>query len=178
MNRYNTNNIHIEFTNQLFYKGDFMPQIIKNISEQPSACILLSVFMFLFSYLENHLLLVSLLKMHRSKTAVKKLNKKYTFSQKLRMSHFKENCLHAVNFCNGLILFQKTGWILLVMYLIISFTWFSGTLIAWLSLWLFMFFTVPSLTIHFVLSRPIIFGRFKEFSFEKYHNTKNHHSLL
>lgn len=90
----------------------------------------------------------------------------------------KENCLHAVNFCNGLILFQKTGWILLVMYLIISFTWFSGTLIAWLSLWLFMFFTVPSLTIHFVLSRPIIFGRFKEFSFEKYHNTKNHHSLL
>ena len=47
--------------------------------------------------------------MHRSKTAVKKLKNEFTLLQKLRLIPFETHCLHAVRFCKGLILFQKTG---------------------------------------------------------------------
>ena len=60
-----------------------MLQIIDNLSKQPTVCIILSVIIFLFSFLTNYLLLDSLLKMHRSKSAVKKLKKEYTFLQRI-----------------------------------------------------------------------------------------------
>ena len=60
-----------------------MLQIIDNLSKQPTVCIILSVIIFLFSFLTNYLLLDSLLEMHRSKSAVKKLKKEYTFLQRI-----------------------------------------------------------------------------------------------
>ena len=69
-----------------------MPQIIENLSKHPTVCIILSVLIFLFCFFTNYLLLDSLLKMHRSKSAVKKLKKEYTFLQRMRLLHFKENC--------------------------------------------------------------------------------------
>ena len=159
-----------------------MPQIIENLSKQPVACIILSVLIFLFCFFTNYLLLDSLLKMHRSKSAVKKLKKEYTFLQRMCLLHVKENCRHAVKFSRGMIAYQKTGWVCLAVYLVISllfaFGLFSATFIIWLTIGLFAAFDVPSFVINRLLARPIIFGRFKAFSFEKYHNTENHDSLL
>lgn len=159
-----------------------MPQIIENLAKQPVLCIFLTVIIFLFCYFSNYLLLDSLLKMHRSKSAVKKLKKEYTLLQRLRLLHFKENCRHAIKFCNRLITYQKIGWICLVVYLCISmlfaFELLSAIILAWLSVVIFVAFDVPALVINRVLARPVIFGRFKEFSFEKYHNTGNHDSLF
>ena len=159
-----------------------MPQIIENLSKQPIACIILSAIIFLFSFLTNYLLLDSLLKMHRSKSAVKKLKKEYTFLQRIRLHHFKDNCRHAIRFCNRMIIYQKIGWGCFTLYLTVSlffaFGLFSAKSIAWLTVGIFLLFDVPTFAINRVLARPIIFGRFKEFSFEKYHNTENHDSLL
>ena len=120
--------------------------------------------------------------MHRSKSAVKKLKKEYTFMQKMRLIHVNDNCRHAIKFCNGMIIFQKFGWICITLYLIISllftFGLFSATFIAWFTVGICLLFDVPSFAIHTLLGRPIIVGRFKEFSFEKYHNTEDHKSLF
>lgn len=159
-----------------------MLQIIDNLSKQPTVCIILSVIIFLFSSLTNYLLLDSLLKMHRSKSAVKKLKKEYTFLQRMQLIHFKENCRHAIRFCNKMIVYLKISWIFLALYLIVSllfvFGLFSSKFIAWLTVGIFLLFDVPAFAINRLLARPIIFGRFKEFSFEKYHNTENHDSLF
>ena len=159
-----------------------MLQIIDNLSKQPTVCIILSVIIFLFSFLTNYLLLDSLLKMHRSKSAVKKLKKEYTFLQRMQLIHFKENCRHAIRFCNKMIVYLKISWIFLALYLIVSllfvFGLFSSKFIAWLAVGIFLLFDVPAFAINRLLARPIIFGRFKEFSFEKYHNTENHDSLF
>ena len=159
-----------------------MLQIIDNLSKQPTLCIIFSVIIFLFSFFINYLLLDSLLKMHRSKSAVKKLKKEYTFLQRMQLIHFKENCRHAIKFCNRMIIYQKIAWGCLALYLIISllfaFGLFSAEFIAWLTVGIFVAFDVPAFAINRLLARPILFGRFKEFSFEKYHNTENHDSLL
>ena len=159
-----------------------MQQLIINLSRYPILCIILSVLIFLFCFFTNYLLLDSLLKMHRSKSAVKKLKKKYTFLQRMRLIHFKEDCRHAIKFCNGMIIYQKIGWICFAIYLFVALLFavgfFSATFISWLTVGIFVAFDVPAFVINRLLARPIIFGRFKEFSFEKYHNTDNHESLL
>ena len=159
-----------------------MPQTIENLSMQPVVCIILSVLIFLFCFFTNYLLLDSLLKMHRSKSAVKKLKKEYTFLQRMRLLHFKGNCRHAIKFCNGMIIYQKIGWVCLAIYLLVSllfaFGVLSATFIAWLTAGIFVAFDMPAFVINRILARPILFGRFKEFSFEKYHNTENHDSLF
>lgn len=159
-----------------------MQQLIENLSKQPMVCIILSVIIFLFASLLNYMLLDSLLKMHRSKSALKKLKKEYTFLQRLCLLHFKGNCRHAVKFCNVLILFQKSSWVCFALYLIVSllfvFGFFSAAIISWLSIAIFLFVDLPSFAINWTLSRPLLFAQFKEHSFEKYHNTDNHESLF
>lgn len=150
--------------------------IINNLAEHPVVYLILSVSLFLFSSLTCYLLLNGLLKMHRSKTAVKKLKKEYTFLQKLWLCPFKIHCLHAVKFCKFLVILQRIGWIYLALYLLISS--FSSTVLVWGAVILFVLFDLPVFLLHFALVRPIIFGRLKHYSFEKYHNTENHISLL
>ena len=163
-------------------RGEIMQQLVKNLSIHPMLCVTLSVLIFLFSFLANYLLLDSLLKMHRSKSAVQKIKKNYTFLQRMRLIHFKENCRHAVRFCNAMILYQTIGWLCLVLYLVVSLLFVLGlsssTFIAWFTVGIFLLFDIPAFTINRLLARPIIWGRFKAYSFEKYHNTDNHESLL
>lgn len=155
---------------------------IENLSAHPLMCVIMSMAVFFFATLTNHLLLDSLLKMHRSKSALRKLKKKYTFLQRLRFLHMKGNCRHAVKFCNGMIIYQKIGWLCLAVYLFASllfvFDFFPAAIISWLSIAILLFIDLPSFAIHLFLARPFLFGKFKEYSFEKYHNTNNHESLF
>ena len=159
-----------------------MQKLIENLSAQPFVCVIISVAVFFFTTLMNYLLLDSLLKMHRSKSALKKLKKEYTFLQRLRFLHFEDNCRHAVKFCKGMIIYQKIGWLCLAVYLFASLLFvlgfFSAAIISWLSVAIFLCIDLPSFAINWALSRPLLFGRFREHSFEKYHNTDNHESLF
>lgn len=159
-----------------------MYNFIKNLSAHPLASIFSSVFIFFIGTNVNYLLLDSLLKMHRSKSALEKLKKEYTFLQRLGFLHFKGNCRHAVKFCNSMIIFQKSGWICFAVYLfavlLFAFDFFSADTISWLSVVIFLYFGLPSLVINWALGRPLLYGRFKKYSFEKYHNTNNHKSIF
>ena len=159
-----------------------MQKIIENISAQPAACMIASVLLFFLAALANYVLMDALLEMHRSKSALKKLKKQYTFFQKIRLLHFKENCRHAVKFCNGMIIYQKIGWLCFAIYLLAgllhALDFFPAAVISWLSIAIFFCFDLPSIVIGWALSRPLLSRRFKKFSFEKYHNTDNHESLF
>ena len=97
-----------------------MQKLIANLSAYPFVCIISSIVSFSFATLINYLLLGSLLKMHRSKSALKKLKKEYTFWQRFRFLHFEGNCRHAVKFCKGMLIYQKIGWHCFAIYLFAS----------------------------------------------------------
>lgn len=155
--------------------------IINNLSELPGVCIGLSVFFFLFGLFTIYSLLDSLLKMHRSKSAVKKIKKEYNLKQKLWLIPYEIYCIHAVKFCKGLIMFWRIRCFIFVLYLVLGlatlFDFSIDKLIAWFTVVMFILFDIPQFIIHLLLARPFI-GRFREFSFEKYHNTQDHESLL
>ena len=52
------------------------------MSAQPATCVIVSVLLFFFAALANYTLMGGLLEMHRSKSALKKLKKQYTQSNK------------------------------------------------------------------------------------------------
>lgn len=118
-----------------------MQKIIENMSAQPATCVIASVLLFFFAALANYILMDGLLEMHRSKSALKKLKKQYTFFQKIRLLHFKGNCRHAVKFCNGMIIYQKIGWLCFAVYLLAgllyAFDFFPAAVISWLSIAIF-----------------------------------------
>ena len=155
--------------------------IIRNLAESPGVCFGLSVFFFLLGFVMIYGLLDALLRMHRSKSAVKKIKKEYTLKQKTWLISFETNCIHAAKFCKGLIWFWRVRCFTFLLYLMLGLAAIFGlsanAIIAWFSAGMFVFFDVPQLIIQLLLSRPFI-GRFREFSFEKYHNTKDHDSLL
>lgn len=156
-------------------------QIIDNLSQNPVICVIISVIIFLICSMMIYLLLDAFLKMHRSKSAVKKLKKGYTFRAQMWLRHAQDHCLHAVTFCKCLILFQRAGWLCFAGYLLIALAnaigLASDLILAWATAGMFILYDVPVFAINTILARPII-GRFKEFSFEKYHNTNNHDDLL
>ena len=155
--------------------------IISNLAELPGVCFGLSVFFFLLGFVIIYGLLDSLLKMHRSKSAVKKIKKEYNLKQRVWLIPFESNCIHAVKFCKGLIWFWRIRCLIFALYLMLGLAAMFGLavniIIAWFSAGMFVFFDVPQFIIHLLLARPFI-GRFQEFSFEKYHNTKDNESLL
>ena len=155
--------------------------IIHNLIELPVVCVGLSLFFFLLGYITTYGLMDSLLKMHRSKSAIKKIKIEYTLKQKLWLIPFEANCIHAVNFCKGLIWFWRIRCFTFALYLILGLAAILGlsvnAIIAWFTFVLLILFDIPLFIIHFLLSRPFI-GRFREYSFEKYHNTEDHESLL
>lgn len=163
-------------------RDQILQKIIENMSAQPATCVIASVLLFFFAALANYTLMDGLLEMHRSKSALKKLKKQYTFFQKIWLLHFKGNCRHAVKFCNGIIIYQKIGWLCFAVYLLAgllyAFDFFPAAVISWLSIAILFCFDLPSIVIGWALSRPLLFSRSKKFSFEKYHNTDNHESLF
>lgn len=159
-----------------------MQHIVENMSRYPGLIVFLTSVIFLFSFFTNYLLLDSLLKMHRSKSAVKKLKKEYTFLERLRLMHLKGNFRHAAGFCNGLVIYQKIGCVCFSAYLLaallIGLERMDAIWIARLTVGFFVLFELPAFVLNRILARPVVFGRFRAFSFEKYHNTENDKSLL
>lgn len=149
--------------------------IIRNLTEDSAVCICLGVCFYLFGSLLSYLMMDGLLRMHRSKTAVKNLKQEYTFWKRLWLIPHQQHCLHAASFCRKLIALQRMGWILFGLYLVLCL--FFDSLVVWSTVGLFVLFELPMFVLNGLLSRPFI-GRFKEYSFAKYHNTEDHSSLM
>ncbi len=155
--------------------------ILLNLSREPGACVLLMVLLFLFSFLLVFLLMESLLKMHRSKTAVKQIKKEYSLFQNIIQLPLEKHGLHASRFCKGFIRFHRIGMGGFAAYLLVALGnglgLISDAFLAWSSAGMFLLYEMPVFVLNGILSRPFI-GRFREYSFQKYHNTENHDQLL
>lgn len=137
--------------------------------------------MFSFVWFTNYDILNALLKMHRSKSALKNLKREYRIVQKMWLIPSKNHCLHAIRFSGVLVWFGRLNIIYLCLYLLFALLLTGNSVhsavIAFGTLGYIVFFFIPSVVIDIALSRPF-FGKFRTYSFEKYHNTKNHTSIL
>lgn len=155
--------------------------LVQKLSDHPVLCAVCSVILFLFCSFLICLLLDALLRMHRSKTAVRKLKGRYRFFQRVGLRMYEENCLHALQFCKWMILFQGIGWGCFGIYIVIllgsEMLHLPASWSVWAGIGLLVMFDLPVFVINRILSRLFI-GRPKGYSFEKYHNTKNHEDLF
>ena len=92
-----------------------MRELVKTLTEAPGLVILLSAVFGLVVFICNRYLLGTLLKMHRSKTAVKKIEKQYTFTQKFLLHHVRDHCVHAKKFCRRMILLHHMNLIITLL---------------------------------------------------------------
>lgn len=154
---------------------------IQYLAESPGLCIFLSAIFFLLGYIMVHCLLGSLLKMHRSKSALKKIISEYSMFQKAWFVPHERDCIHAVKFCKVLVWTWRIRCVVFVLYLFLSVVSMMSAPInvftSWFCVGMIAVFDCPLFVIHFLLVRPFV-GRFREYSFEKYHNTKDHESLV
>ena len=152
---------------------DFLEELIV----QPGAVVFLSAVFAFISILMLRLLLGDLLRMHKSKTAVKKISKQYAFCQKLCLRHVSEHCEHAVRFSRFLVWVHNiyapvsavcliSGWILPARYFV------YGTVMKWILL------DVPIWLLMFVLDAHPFRKRKHQWRFAKYHNTSDKTSLF
>ena len=119
--------------------------------------------------------------MHRSRSALKKAYKEYSFGQKVILKHAWWDCLHAKRFCRFLIVCHHCiiGLLLVELLLaILSNTWPAlMPVIGWFTIIFLVVITIPVCILNFSLDRYPFAKWNSEFTFRKYHNTQDHNSL-
>ncbi len=155
--------------------------LVSAFSESAMLCTFLITVFSLISMFCIRGVVSGLFEMHRSRSAIKKINKTYSFSQKVLMTYAWRDCIHAKRFCRGLIVYHHSIFILFVLELLlalISNIWpVLMPVIAWYTFVFFVGLVIPTCLLNFILDR-YPFAKLKhEFRFRKYHNTNNHDSL-
>ena len=156
-------------------------RIVGKLSESTTACTFLMVLFSIVSMICIRGVVSGLFEMHRSRSAIKKINKTYSFRQKVLLQHAWRDCLHAKKFCRCLIIAHHSIFVLLILELslaIASNIWpMLMPVIAWYTLVSVVGISIPVCLLDFILER-YPFAKWKhEFRFRKYHNTNNHDSL-
>ncbi len=161
---------------------DRISGLINNFIKEPWQCAVFVCVIGFFILATVRSIAGGLYEMHRSKSAIKKLNKSYSFHQKLFLRHVWEKCLHA----------QKFSWLLIFCYYVRSACLLVSVLLTALA-YIYAataavnaYFTVainvlldfPVVILHLVLEKHP-FRRFRhEYRFEKYNNTSERNRLL
>ena len=156
-------------------------RIAGNFSESAMWCAFLVIVFSVASMLGIRFIIAGLMNMHRSKTALKKLNKAYSFGQKMLLKHAWQDCLHAKKFCRFLIIWHHcifVTFIMALLLLIFSKLWPAVlVVVGWYALGTLVFDVIPVAILFSALDR-YPFQRFRhQFTFRKYHNTNDHDSL-
>lgn len=150
---------------------------IEKMTAQPGAIVFLSLVFWVLSVIILRLLLGALLRMHKSKTAVKKIEKQYTFWQKLCLLHVAEHCEHAVKFTRFMILvhniYTPATFLCLTFGLLLPGRWFAYVTIG---KWCLM--DLPIVLLMQVLDSHPFQRRRHAWRFDKYHNTSDRTSLF
>lgn len=159
-----------------------MRQLVKTLTEAPGLVILLSAVFGLVVFICNRYLLGTLLKMHRSKTAVKKIEKQYTFTQKFLLHHVRDHCVHAKKFCRRMILLHHMN---LIITLLVCATGLLGCFLssaavvgAYAVIVQFCVIVIPVTVMEFVLTNHPFDKRKRRYYFTEQHNSDDHESLF
>jgi hypothetical protein len=124
----------------------------------------------------------ALFEMHRSRTGIKKIKKNYGFWQKLLMQPAWKECLHAKTFCRFLIVCHHTRiilWVVILVFAVIS-NWVPDLLRigGYGSVVVFLLMDIPLWVMDLVLDKYPLRRMKHEYRFQKYHNSKDHDTLL
>lgn len=156
-------------------------RIIGTFSESALLCVFLTGTIAMVSMISIRCIVSGLFEMHRSKSAVKKVRRNYSFTQKLLLVHAWQDCLHAKRFCRRLIVFHHmvAGLFLAALILAICSHIWSALMpfLAYLTLFFLIGVTVPVCILNFILDRHPFQKMKHEYTFRKYHNTQDHENL-
>lgn len=152
------------------------------LSESPGSCVFLLILSFLISYLWTASLVYSLFRVHRSKTACRKIMKEYSFWQKALLIPHKTHCLHAKKFCAKIIYclyvhaaFVAIGFISVIFESIVS---EQLTISIYFLIIDFLAFALPEFVAELILEEKPWLRFNKKYRFEKYHHTKEFEKLI
>ena len=156
-------------------------RIVQELSESAILCSYLMIVFSLISIIFIRGIVSGLFEMHRSRSAIKKIIRQYSFSPKMLLKHAWRDCLHAKRFCRCLIILHDIIWVLLIsefLLLFLSSIWSSlMPIVSWFTFAFVVGVFIPLFLLNLALER-YPFRKFKhEFRFRKYHNTENHDSL-
>lgn len=159
-----------------------MIDMINSLSKSPGSIIFISSVFGLLVFITNRFLLASLLRMHRSKTAVKKIEKKYTFKQRFLLHHVRDYCKHATRFTKWMIVIHHVN--LAVTLLVSALALLSccvaslGIIAAWVLIAQLAIVVFPVFISEFFLTKHPFNKRKREYRFTDYHNTDDHESVF
>lgn len=162
--------------------SDYLKYLVSEISQSAFESTLLSSITGLFALIALRILSDNLLKMHRSKSALKKINKQYSFLGKIIMMPAWDHCIHAPKFCIFLICCHHIRCFLFLITFLFDiihrmFPAF-GNIHAWFSVAVCFLFDVLVLVLNLILLRNPFVKRKNAYRFEKYHNTQEHDKLF
>lgn len=156
-------------------------RFMDTLSQSPAFCLRLTGITAILSMILIRFIVSGLFEMHRSNSALKKIRKQYCFWQKLLMIHAWQLCLHAKRFCRRLIIFHYIvpGLFAVEVLLVICSSRFPSLMpvIAYYTLAFLLLVWFPVCIMHLCLDRHPFQRRKHEFTFRKYHNSKDHESL-
>ncbi len=148
-----------------------------NMIAQPGSAVTLALTFWLASFFMLRSILSELLQMHKSKTAVKKIRKQYTFRQKLTLRHVAEHTEHAVKFTRFMIwVHHFSCWTMLICplsFFVLSDRWFVYLLAG-----RFLLFDAPVMSLFSLLDAHPLNRRKYKMRFTQYHNTSDRTSLF
>lgn len=151
--------------------------VVEELAAQPGAVLFMSLIFWVINVLMLRLLMSDLLRMHKSKTAVKKIDKQYTFWQKLRLQHVSEHCEHALKFCRFMIrvhnIYIRATGLCLIFGLFLPNRWF-----AYVTAGKWVLFDLPIGMLLLILDEHPFMKRKHQWRFAKYHNTSDKTSLF
>ena len=156
-------------------------QLADTLSESAAACTFIAGVFSFGTALSLRCLVSGLFEMHRSRSALKKISKQYSFIQKVLMKHAWSDCLHAKRFCRGLIVYHHCVWGLffveLLLALLSGFVPGLTLVIPWFAIVSLVGGLIPVWLLWTFLDRHPFRRRKHEFKFRKYHNTADYDSL-
>ena len=143
----------------------------------PGAAVFLALVFWLVGIFLLRFILSDLLEMHKSKTALKKIRREYTFRQKLMLRHVKDHAEHATKFTSFLILFHHASVLTMALSLSLWLLW-PGELSFCILAGRLVLFDVPVMLLDFLLDEHPLKKRAHRRRFRKYHNTSDKTSLF
>lgn len=160
--------------------ADNFVEFLAVLSELPGLCVFIFVLLSFAFYCSVTSITDSLFDVHRSKTAVRKIMKEYSFWQKILRKPHKEHCLHAKSFCIKIInylyvnaVFFAVGLLIIIIECIVSKKLTISFFVLSAQFWTF---DIPIFTINFILKENP-FQKMSKYRFEKYHQTKEYEKL-
>lgn len=157
--------------------------LLEELAAQPKAAAFIFGTLWLVGMFLLRCILSDLMKMHKSKSTIKKILVRYTFFQKLALRHVAEHTEHAVTFTKGLILvYHLSFWSMAAILL--SGLFLSGRWFVYLLAGRALLLDVPVMVLDFLLDNHPFNKRKRREDikhrrrFSKYHNTSDKTSLF